>query len=427
MWKIFIDKDLILFRNGFLVKLQNNPHSSFDFVILGENIRSLFLAALLIKKNYHVLVLENNPNQALNYLDDYSIIPLSFLRSYSIPYSERSLKSKSNSAYIERFFNLEKYIYPRTNGSQNWIFCNRKQLGIVNHDLFNKFLHSLVDKEKNLQILEFGENIKIKKQQSSSSNEYLLTIDSNEILIPSDKIIIADFQVAINLGISFLLPEYMGYKYIFKINEILSDSINHYFLVNSKETKLISILPCSNFSIIELLSEQDFDNPLTSDFLSFLQITFDDSFENIVFVRKEITYKKIHYSKEGEILNSIRIIPDKLSFPFPVISNLLIALESIFVISSSLDAKYYREYILFMQQIADNHSKFNLNFFNPSNNEFINSFFKMMHGKDLSYINIISRYILQTEFKYKFKSQNLTGFDFKGFVRILTHSDNLEK
>ena len=130
-----------------------------DFVIIGEGINSLLVSVLLAKKGYQIALLSEDLNILKTYPTSYALLPLSFLRIHSIPYSEISLKNKSVTAFIERYINLEKYSLPKDGDSHNWFFHSSKQLGIVNTTKFALFLRSLVELEDNIYIFPPHEDI----------------------------------------------------------------------------------------------------------------------------------------------------------------------------------------------------------------------------------------------------------------------------
>ena len=354
--------------------------------------------------------------------NEYSIVPLSFLRMHSIPYTEKSFKNKSITGFVERFINLEKYIISRTNTSYNWLFRNTKQLGIVNHILFEKFIKSLIEKDKNFHKIVLEENSKL---EMISKDDVLtglqITINSQYVEFPNSKIIVSGSIFENKFAFDSFSKEKIIYKYIFKIDEVLSDSVNHYFISDSTDNSqinLITILPCSNFSIIEYCTYKNVENPLSNKESAFLEENFDVSIDKLNLIKKDITYKKISFTNKL----GLKIIPDEFSLSFPIHSSLFLSLVYTFGISSAIDNHNVTEYFQSVQNIANTYSKFISLVLGEQKEDFNNKFGKLLNAKDIGYINFASMQYLKLKFNFKFKSISLTVTDFKNFLVLLTNS-----
>lgn len=174
-------------------------------------------------------------------------------------------------------------------------------------------------------------------------------------------------------------------------------------------------MPCSKFTIIEYNTDQELENPISNELISFLEKNFDEPLNHIEHLRTEITFKKITFDSSSDI----KVIPNRSILPFPIISNLFLSLVAIFTFSTNLDTKSILNYGEWLELHAKNYSKLNLFFLDPEKLENIHNYGSLIHGKDIYYINSISRFILRSRFNSKFKKQNLTKTDFQIFTQIL--------
>lgn len=393
--------------------------SKYDFVIIGSGTNALLLAMLLTKKNYSIAVVGDKTTDS-NVLDEeYSVVPLSFLRIHSIPYSEISFKNKSTTAFIERFCNLEKFVFQRKTGPTNWIARSSKQLGIVNHKIFHRFVTTLITKESQVTFLNIGEQVSIAKAtETPDTNNYELKIQSERYTVPATKIIITNPSLASVLEVNYFSVADKGFKYVLKTNEIFSDAITHYFVMFNNEKTQVSILPCSTFSIIEFNTQEPLENPISEELLSFLEKNFDEQVQDLELIRTDTTFKTISIME----MNGMNLIPNRFMVPFPFISNLFFSLVAIFSFSHSLEPDRTIIYSDWFKQWVENYAKLN-NFLLASNDdENIHDFGSLIHGKDVVYINSISKMLVKLKFTKMFKNQNLTTKDFQYFIEILNQS-----
>ena len=396
--------------------------SSYDFVIIGGGISSYLLSALLAKKDFTIAVLQEHDLNESQIVESYSIIPLNYLRIHSIPYSEQSYKNKSTSTYVERFINLEKFFFPKLKQPltlESSLFYNYKQLGIINHQLFFKFLISLVEKEENIEIITLNKNIQISKaSENEELNQYTITIDENKELIPVDKLLLTDTMALEFFKKDLDLKNKESYKYIFKVNEILADSINHYFIPEGAETKIITLLPCAKYSIIEFVTDEKLDNPNSQKLITFLEEKFNLTFTDLEHITTEITFK--HEIVNGQSKNTI--IPQNFLLTFPFGAGLHRLLESIFSASIYFEEKNMQEYHNWLQKVTNVYEKFHTVFLAQNNQKNLHSFGKIINQKDINHLNIFSTTLINFRIGMALKHQNMTKQDIKNFFNLLTHS-----
>lgn len=393
--------------------------SKYDFVIIGSGTNALLLSMLLTKKNYSIALVGDTSSNNGVLEEEYSIVPLSFLKIHSIPYSEISLKNKSSTAFIERYCTLEKFVFQRSSGPTNWIARSSKQLGIVNHKVFHQYITTLVKKENQVTWLNVGDQVSIAKApESPEAKNYILTIGSETYTIPAESILITDPSLASVLEVNFFSVAEKGYKYVLKTKEILSDAITHYFVTLNKGKAEVSILPCSTFSIIEFNTQEQLENPITEELLSFLETNFDESIENIELVRTDTTFQTITITE----MYGMKVIPNRYMVPYPFISNLFFSLVAIFSFSNSLEGDSTIIYSEWFTLWVENYAKLNKFLLGSNEHENIQDLGSLLHGKDIVYINSISKVLLNLKFENRFKNQNLTKSDFQFFLEILNQS-----
>ena len=396
--------------------------SSYDFVIIGSGISSYLLSALLAKKGFTIAVLQEHELNESQILESYSIVPLNYLRIHSIPYSELSYKNKSTSAYVERFIKLEKIFFSKLNTYKTLkssLFYNYKQLGIINHKLFFKFLGSLVEKEENIEIITLNKDLFVSKASKDKElNQYTITIDETQEFIPADKLILTDAMALEIFEKDLHSNNKKSYKHTFKVSEILADSINHYFISDETETQIITLLPCAKYSIIEYVTEQKLENPTSEKLLSFLEEKFNLTPANLKYLTTELAFKhEIHTNQKD-----YAIIPENFLLAFPFGAGLHRVLESIFSASLYFEEKNMQGYNDWLLKVTNVYEKFHTVFLSQNNQKNLHSFGKIVNQKDINNLNIFSIAFINFRIGLALNNQNIIRQDIKNFFNLLTHS-----
>lgn len=368
--------------------------------------------------------MENKVEENVKFQNHFSLVPLDFLRLHLIPYSEMSIKNKSYDGYIERFFNLQKFFIPKSNNFENkiidyWLSYNRKPLGLMNQNLFFRFITSLINRDF-ITIIQELDDIKIENVNSNDFkiikfNQEKIEIETNRIFI-NDELIENLFE---NDPIKYLNSE-KCYKYWLKANELLSDSSEHYFYKENNSTKLINILPAYNCTYIEFISREPLSNPLSDNFVCFLEKKFDFDCSNLEYLHSE----EIFYNVKFEQNVNFFIIPNKIILSSSMLSKTYLELICIFKLLQYVKTFNIHEYYVWLNEKNNQLFFFIKYFLNSANEKNVNKYGKLLNKKNLNKINGLSKLLLNLKLKYLLSNKELSLTDKAIFLQILTNSIN---
>lgn len=396
--------------------------SNIDCVIIGDSISSILLAILLAKKRDNVLFIRNSNGFGKLFNQHYSLVSLNFFRVHSIPYNELGIKNKSSDTYIERFITFEKWFLPKNSRIKHDFnfFYTFRQFGVVNHQLFKNFLNKLLNKEKTLLVDSINDSFELIKLGDNKANSFFKIKTSNrEIEVPSNKVIMTDIIFKDYLKEKFVTTKLPIFKYQLKVDELLSDSVNHYFFGSERAIKKITIIPCSKFSIIELFSMEEVMDPLNIDIIEFLENKYDIHSSELEFQFKEMLYLDIN----SEILKYLNIIPSHILFSYPIQSALFTKLEASLYLSIDLDNETIIKYNDWLKQTFDKYNLVNRFFMDNESEDIRLLMMKLIKNKDIAHMNKISKFLINIRFNLSFKRKNLIFKEFETIIKILSYSE----
>ena len=395
--------------------MSETEFSKINYVIIGSGISSYLLSILLAKKFRTIYLLVDKTGNENIHSHDFSLVPISFLNLHSIPFNEIGFKNKSPDAYIERFIYFQKFFLPKSKskGVSDWLFHKYKQFGIVNHQLFFTYITKLAEKEPNLKIIKSENHLQIDKIEIEGNlRKYKIYNESINIQILEQNLIISDAIISKLFSNPLPNNENSINKYTLKTDEILSDSVSHYFFTDTESLKQLSIYPCKNQSIIKIYTENKVHDPLTDDLIRFLQKKFDLTNQDIELISNDVVYTKINLFNSG----LVKIIPEKTLFSYALISDLFFRLESIFTLSLSLDPEVELDYANWLQEKLNYYNQVNSFFLGGHKSFNLNSLGKILSGKDVDHINRISEYFVRFRLKRIFKKEKNPDLD---IVKVL--------
>ena len=279
-------------------------------------------------------------------------------------------------------------------------------------------MRSLIDQEKNIFVLPFNEGtIPQRANNSPESTDFKYNFGTQELILPAQRIVVTNDQLAQNYGLTISKKDKTRFKYLLKVQEVLSDSINHYFVKQEDNHSLISVFPCSKFTIIEYNTEQHFTDQLPDEEISFLENQLGESLQDIELIDIKENSCEINYEKS----QSVQLIPDSSTFSYPFISSLFTSLVAIFTFSANIDNSGSSTYEKWLIGEAKKISDLNSLLFRVDDTYSLHKFGKLFHGKDINYINIISNLIINLKFKFTFTNKNLTSLTYQNIINILNH------